>query len=165
MNATSLTYPQFISNWQSFSKVSNALKNNGLYVLNDRYAGTKIKNPAQKDLFKGDVVLLVSGNTTSAASEFTAIAYYLKRAKIVGEETGGCYYGATSGNYLNLKLPHSGLEVRIPTIKILTAVDEDYEHQPKGRGTLPDYPVLPTITDIINGKDVQLEAAIKVSDK
>jgi hypothetical protein len=158
--SAAITYRKYVTNWQSFSSFLNGTGTSN--SINDRYAGTKIKSPAQKDLFRGDVVLLVSGNTASAASEFAAIFRYLKRGQLVGEETGGCYYGGTGGNYLNLKLPHSQLEVRIPTIKILTAVDEDYQHQPKGRGTLPDYPVLPTIKDVVSGKDVQLEAAIQL---
>lgn len=78
--------------------------------------------------------ILTSGYTSSAASEFVAIAKYNKRAIIVGEETGGCYYGATGGNYINLILPGSKLEVRIPTIRIFTAVTDDFIRQPKGRG-------------------------------
>ncbi|MBD0331749.1 MAG: hypothetical protein ICV66_03765 [Chitinophagaceae bacterium] len=162
MNATSFTYAKFISNSKSIGNFSNGSERNGKYVVNDRYAGTTTKSPTHKNLFKGDVVLLTSGNTISAASEFAAIAHYLKRAKIVGEETGGCYYGATGGNYIQLKLPNSGFEVRIPTIRIFTAVDEDFIHQPKGRGTFPDYQVLPTINDVITGKDVQLNTALRI---
>jgi C-terminal processing protease CtpA/Prc len=116
--------------------------------------------PATRDRFKGNIVLLTSGKTASAASEFAAITHYYRRAKIVGEETGGCYYGANGGNYLNLKLPNSGIEVRIPTIRIFTAVDEDYNVQPKGRGTLPDYKISPTVHDIISKRDVQLNKAL-----
>lgn len=75
----------------------------------------------------------------------------------MGEETGGCYYGATGGNYIDLILPGSKLEVKIPTIRIFTAVNEDYITQPKGRGTIPHFEVIPNIQDVLYGKDVQLE--------
>jgi len=162
MNAPVFTFLQYFNNPQSFNNLHGVLDASGKYLMNYRYAGTSLKNPENENLFKGNVVLLASGNTTSAASEFSAISHFTKRVKIVGEETGGCYYGATGGNFINLKLPNSGLEVRIPTIRIFTAVDEDYIHQPKGRGTLPDYEIFPTIGDVIDGKDVQLEFAFKI---
>jgi hypothetical protein len=57
-------------------------------------------------------------------------------------------------------LPASKLEIRIPTIRIFTAVKEDFAHQPEGRGTLPDYVVSPGIDDVLQNKDVQLEMAL-----
>ncbi|PSR56721.1 hypothetical protein AHMF7605_26115 [Adhaeribacter arboris] len=161
-NATELTYRQFIANAESFRKRTDIPVSEGKYLVNDQYAGTSWKKPADQTGFRGDVVLLIFGQTTSAAAEFAALAHYLKRATIVGEETGGGYYGATGGSYLTLKLPHSGLEVRIPTIRIFMAVAEDYEHQPKGRGTLPDYPVEPTIAEVLSGKDIPLEKALNL---
>jgi len=162
MKATSLTYTKYIANPKSIGNASNGSDSNSTFEVNDRYAGTKTTLPATTNLFNGDVVLLTSGGTVSAASEFAAIAHHLKRAKILGEETGGCYYGANGGNFLLLKLPNSGFEVRIPTIRIFTAVNEDFIHQPKGRGTLPDYQVCPTINDVVLGKDVQLNSALSI---
>lgn len=147
---------------QGNGRYSKEQEQDGRYIVNDTYAGTRLQNPHDVLAFKGDVVVLTSGNTTSAASEFAAIFHYQRRGKIVGEETGGCYYGSTGGNYLNLRLPNSGLEVRVPTVRIFTAVEEDFIQQPKGRGTFPDYPILPTISDILNDKDVQMEKAMSI---
>jgi hypothetical protein len=61
-----------------------------------------------------------------------------------------------------LRLPNSGLEIQIPTIRIFTAVEEDYVKQPKGHGTLPHYTIIPTVEDVMAGKDVQLEKAIEL---
>ncbi len=44
-------------------------------------------------------------------------------------------------------------------------VPEDFVDQPKGRGTLPDYQLKPTIAAIMANKDVQLEAALKLIEK
>lgn len=162
INPPVFTYLKYFMNPQHFKNVHVVVDASGKCPVNDRYAGTVIKKPEDENVFKGAVVLLTSGHTTSAASEFAAISHFTKRAKIVGEETGGCYYGATGGNFINLKLPNSGLEVRIPTIRIFTAVDEDYLHQPKGRGTLPDYKMVPTVSELIDGKDVQLQFAFKI---
>jgi hypothetical protein len=162
MNSPMYTYLQYFNNPNGFNNLHRVPDAAGKYLMNYRYAGTSLKNPENENLFKGNVVLLTTGNTTSAASEFSAVSHFTKRAKIVGEETGGCYYGATGGNFINLKLPNSSLQVRIPTIRIFTAVDEDYIHQPKGRGTFPDYQIVPTVRDVIDGKDVQLKKAFQI---
>lgn len=157
-----LTHAVHISNARSIDNYSRNHEQDGRFIVNESYVGTRMTNPQERFAFSGDVVVLASGNTVSAASEFVAIFHYLQRGKIVGEETGGCYYGSTGGNYLNLRLPNSELEVRIPTIRIFTAVDEDYIRQPKGRGTFPDYPIIPGIEDILGGKDVQMEKALEI---
>ena len=162
MKATSLSYRKYIANPENIGSPSNGPDSSGIFEVNDRYAGAKTTLPAAKNLFNGNIILLTSGGTVSAASEFVAIAHYLKRAKILGEETGGCYYGANGGNFILLKLPNSGFEVRIPTIRIFTAVDDDFINQPKGRGTLPDYQLCPTINDVLIEKDVQLNLALSI---
>jgi len=164
-NKPAFTYLQYFTNPQHFNNSVGVAEPNGKYVMNYRYVGTSVRNPVKNDLFKGNVIILTCGNTTSAASEFAAISYYTKRVKIVGEETGGCYYGATGGNYINLLLPASKLQVRIPTIRILNAVEEDYAHHPKGRGVIPHYEIVPTIEDVMNERDVQLEKAINLLSK
>ncbi|GAA4420002.1 S41 family peptidase [Nibrella viscosa] len=161
MKTGSLTYTYFITNASSTNNSTVNKSENKFRLVNDRYAGTQTKSPAVDNGFKGNIILLTSGTTCSAASEFVAIAHFQKRVEIVGEETGGCYYGATGGNYLNLKLPNSGLEVTIPTIRILTAVDEDFSRQPKGRGTIPDYQISLNLKDIISLKDRQLDKAVE----
>ena len=99
----------------------------------------------------------------SAASELVALTHGSKRAVIIGEETGGCYYGAKGGRFINLILPNSQLKVRIPLIRIYTDVPEDFVCQPKGRGTRPDYDIKLTVDEVRAKKDVQLEAALAFS--
>ena len=160
MNAGSFTYLRHFKKPDAFKNLYGVDEHNGKYLMDYRYAGTTYKQPVKAFSYIGEVIILTSGHTVSAASEFAALARYQKRATIIGEETGGCYYGSTGGNYINLMLPASKLEIRIPTIRIFTAVKEDFAHQPKGRGTLPDYVVSPGIDDVLQNKDVQLEMAL-----
>ena len=162
MLGKTLTYSSSVSNATGIDRYPRTHPNGDRYLVNDSYSGTRLSNPRDSFHFAGEVVLLTSGATVSAASEFVAVFHHQQRGKIVGEETGGCYYGSTGGNYLQLRLPGSGLEIRIPTIRIFTAVEEDYVKQPKGRGTFPDYIITPTVEDIMVGKDVQLEKAMEV---
>lgn len=163
-NAGNFTYLQYFDNKEAIKNLGGVYEHHEKYLMNYRYAGTSYTQPVSALGYTGKVVVLTSGHTTSAASEFAAIAHYTNRAIIVGEETGGCYYGATGGTYIQLILPASKINVRIPTIRIFTAVTEDSLH-PKGRGTFPDYTVTPQINDILKGRDVQLEAAFQVLSK
>ncbi|MGZ5222009.1 MAG: S41 family peptidase, partial [Chitinophagaceae bacterium] len=162
MLGKTLTWSSYISNATGIDRYPRTHPNGDRYLVNDSYSGTRLSHPRDSFHFAGDVVLLTSGATVSAASEFVAVFHDQQRGKIVGEETGGCYYGSTGGNYLQLRLPNSGLEIRIPTIRIFTAVEEDYVKQPKGRGTFPDYTIVPTVEDVMAGKDVQLEKAMEL---
>ena len=152
----------YVVNPSAIQDLKGTATENGTYTVNYLYPGTALTQPAYPLVFKGKVAVLVNGGTVSAASEFAALVHSYKRGLIVGEETGGCYYGATGGRYLKLVLPHSGLNVQIPIIRIFTNVTEDVSRQPTGRGVLPDYAIRPTIRDILANKDPQMERALQV---
>ena len=132
----------------------------GMFLVNDQYRGTQWQQPAKEYRFTGKVILLINGGTLSAAGEFAALFKTNQRGIVVGEETGGCYYGATGGSFMNLVLPNSKIRARIPTVKITTAVKKDIVAQPVGRGTIPDLVITPSINDIISGNDIQLKTAL-----
>ena len=96
----------------------------------------------------------------SATAEFCSIARSNKRGKFIGEETGGGYYGNTSGKFVDTTLPNSKIIISIPTIKYIMAVRKE---KFRDRGIIPDYTVTPNINDIIENKDVQLNYALKLA--
>lgn len=108
--------------------------------------------------FRGRVTILIDGRSFSATSEFTSVAHFHKRATFVGEESGGGYYGNTSGSSLQLTLPNTRLRVTIPLVRYTMEV----EGYPEDRGLVPDHEVLPTIDDLLAGRDVPLEFARKL---
>jgi C-terminal processing protease CtpA/Prc len=118
-----------------------------------------IQKPAD-DHYDGKVFFVINGLTFSAAAEFCAIAKSNNRGKFIGEETGGGYYGNTSGDFIDTLLPNTGISVSIPTAKYVVAVRETKE---KDRGIIPDYAVAPKIEDILQNRDVQMEEAIKLT--
>jgi C-terminal processing protease CtpA/Prc len=89
-------------------------------------------------VFAGRVWVLIDGGTFSTAAEFCAVARSLGRATFVGQETGGTYEGNTSGTFVILTLPRSGVRVVIPLVRYALAV-EAAPHP--GRGVLPDHAV------------------------
>ncbi|WP_190300480.1 S41 family peptidase [Rufibacter hautae] len=119
-----------------------------------RFKKTLREQKPQKNPFKGDVYVLTDGYSFSVTSEFCAIAHHHKRATFIGRETGGGYYGNTSGFHVPVKLPNTHLEIAIPQWNYFMAVS-GYPH--KDRGILPDHPVEYTAEDLIQKRDVDLE--------
>lgn len=162
MRNAPITHAAYIAFPPAYTPPADSATGEEVRLVDHLYSGTGISPPAVSHRFGGRVVLLTSGRTLSAAAEFAALARTQGRALIIGEETGGGFYGANGGSYLLLQLPHSGLQVRIPTTRIFTDATTDLQRQPPGRGTLPDQIVVPTIEDILSGRDPQLERAMAV---
>jgi C-terminal processing protease CtpA/Prc len=112
--------------------------------------------------FTGKVFFLINGLSFSATAEFCSIARSNKRGKFIGEETGGGYYGNTSGKFVDTTLPNSKITISVPTIKYIMAVRKG---KFRDRGIIPDYTVTPNINDIIENKDVQLNYALKLATR
>jgi len=109
----------------------------------------------QTNRFKGDLYILISGLSFSGGSEFAALAKNYTHARFIGEETGGGYYGNTSGFFINYTLPNSKLTGRIPLIKFV--VKEKQNNIPFGRGVMPDNEVQPKIEEYLSGYDTEME--------
>lgn len=112
--------------------------------------------------FKGRVYVLIDGACFSVTSEFCSVANHLDRVSFIGEETGGGYYGNNSGAFSIVTLPNSKLKLGIPLMAYYTAVG-DYEFT--DRGIVPHYPVQPTITGILSGRDEVMERTMKIINK
>ncbi|SHH72500.1 S41 family peptidase [Flavobacterium johnsoniae] len=128
------------------------LSTDGRYLNKEgHYTGEKpnVKN------FKGDLYILISGLTFSGGSEFAALAKNYTHAKFIGEETGGGYYGNSSGSFLSFTLPNSAVTGRIPLCKFV--IEPKADTIPFGRGVLPDYKVQPTIKEYLAGYDSEME--------
>ncbi|WP_083620442.1 S41 family peptidase [Mucilaginibacter sp. OK098] len=115
-----------------------------------------------KGNYKGKVVFLTSGKSFSGAAEFSSIARTNNRGAFVGEETGGGYYGNTSGNKITFFLPNTQIKVNIPLFKYVMAVRKA---KYKDRGTIPDYLIVPTMNDIIQHHDIQMDFALQLAAK
>ena len=111
--------------------------------------------------FGGKLVLLMDGGSFSTTSEFLACAQENLDAEFVGEEAGGTHAGNTSGMVPILTLPHTKIEVRIPLVRYVLAVKTPLS----GRGTMPNYPVEPTIQDILERRDPQLRLARRLASR
>ena len=82
-------------------------------------------------------------------------------ATFIGNESGGAYYGNTSGYLVTVTLPNSKLRLILPLVNYRTNV---VPIEKIGRGVTPDFPKTPSITDLVNGIDTELEFTRQLID-
>lgn len=116
----------------------------------------------KNNYFSGKTYILINGLSFSATSEFCTVVKNNNRAVFIGEETGGTYCGNTSGNFIQSVLPYSQFTIFIPTTKYIMFTTDKKNMD---RGIIPDYIIKPTIEDLMNKKDVQLDKAIELAEK
>lgn len=113
--------------------------------------------------FTGNIYVLINGGCFSTTSEFLSLLHFHTKAVFIGEESGGGYYGNSSGPTPDLKLPNSKVRVEIPLMKYAMAV-KNYQYA--DRGLIPNHTIIPTIKDKLENQDLELEFAkdlIKIS--
>jgi hypothetical protein len=130
----------------------------GGYLVTTRlHSGVGEQQPAAKP-FLGPLVVLMDGATFSTAADVTAVLRSQGRATFIGEETGGAYEGNTSGLNAQIVLPASGFKSKIQMYGYVNAV----KPAASGRGTIPDYVVPRTTSDLLRGVDAGLAKAIEI---
>lgn len=102
--------------------------------------------------YVGRVFVLVGATNSSATFEFAQVVKRSGLATLVGQTTGGNQRGINGGAFFFLRLPHSKIELDLPLIgQFPTDARPD-------AGVEPDVPVSPTIRDIAEGRDSELDA-------
>lgn len=109
--------------------------------------------------FAGKVITLINGGSFSTTCELLSVLRFHQRATFIGEETGGDYYGNTSGYGAAIILPHSELKVDIPRLAYYMAVSG----YPADRGILPDIPASYSIQELLAKKDKEMELALALA--
>jgi len=71
--------------------------------------------------------------------------------RVVGEESGGGYYGNSAVHIPTIVLPHTGLQISLPMYRVVLV-----GNRPKGGGVIPDIVVGPSSAAIRKGQDVKL---------
>ena len=115
--------------------------------------------PRRKNHFDGNVYVLINGLTFSASSLFCNAVKGQPNITLVGEETGGGWYGNSGILIPTVTLPNTGLRLRLPLFRL---VQFEHEVAHKGSGILPDIPVGPDWRDVLKGVDTKIEAVKKI---
>jgi len=99
------------------------------------------------DAFKGNLYVLVNGGSFSNSGIVCSYLELTKRAVFIGEETAG-NKNIISGEPGDFILPNTKIIAEISTKKYrIRQQDND------GHGIVPAYEIIPSIDDIINGRD------------
>jgi Peptidase family S41 len=112
-------------------------------------------NAIAAERFQGRVTVLSSPANASGTTMLIAKLKDEKRITVIGEATGGSAEGPTAGRLFFLKLPNSGIIVRVPNYWNLMSIGAFTA----GKGVAPDVDVIPTLSDFLTGKDSVLDVA------
>lgn len=83
-------------------------------------------------------------------------------AVFVGQETGGGYYGNSSGYSQELVLPNSQIKIYIPALQFVMNVEPKL---PFGSGIIPHHNVIPIFEEYRNKENVALNYVLEVLEK
>jgi C-terminal processing protease CtpA/Prc len=125
-----------------------------------RFKQSKPQQP-KGNPYKGNIYVLINGNSFSASSIISTHLKATNRATFVGQETGGAYNGTVAGIFKNYKLPHSNIRVNMG----LMQVEAPYKIEPNGYGVLPDVEIKSSLVDFENKKDAAIDWVLNSIDK
>lgn len=118
-----------------------------------RYWENHIIKPKEKNHFNGNVYVLINGLTFSASSLFCNAVKGQQNVTLVGENTGGGWYGNSGIMIPDIILPNTKLRVRLPMFRLV-----QYNHiAKKGTGVEPDIFVGPTLQSAAKDIDRKME--------
>ena len=160
INARQFSFQKYTDSMEPLPADLLAVQPDGKYRM-VKHPNWGMQQPS-KPPFRGKVLILINGGSFSTTSEFLSHAHFHKRATFIGEESGGGYYGNTSGPSLRLTLPHSKVQVGVPLMTYYMAVSG---YQAKAHGVLPDYPIEYTIEELLAGEDKELALAFELARK
>ncbi len=110
----------------------------------------------KKNAFNGKVIILTGGYSFSAATMFLSNVKGQKNITLVGEETGGGYYGNNGVFIPEMVLPNTKLRVRLPLYRIVN----NKTHPKNGSGVLPDVEIKASAESIRLNADPKMGKAI-----
>ena len=111
--------------------------------------------PVTEDHFDGSVYILTGGYSFSATCLFAGALKGQSNITLVGEETGGGYYGNTAWMIPDVTLPVTRIRFRLPRYRLVV----DRVRPKDGRGVVPDVPALPTVEALSKGLDFKTAKA------
>lgn len=133
----------------------NKKMNDSLYLF--RFFSNRTYRP-KKNYYTGQVYALTGGFSFSATTMFLSNVKGQENVTLVGEETGGGYYGNNGVFIPELVLPNTKLRVRLPMYRIVNK-----KSFPKnGSGVLPDVEVKATAETIRKNTDPKMEKALEL---
>ncbi len=135
------------------SLVASSKRKDGNYHFG--YFERHYYHPLKEDHFDGQVYILTGGNSFSATCLFAGAVKGQHNITLVGEETGGGFYGNTAWMIPEVTLPVTGIRFRLPRYRLVV----DHTREKNGRGVIPDVEATPSIEAIMKGFDFKTAKA------
>lgn len=110
--------------------------------------------PKTHNHFNGNIYLVQGGYTFSASTMFISALKGQHNVKVVGEESGGGYYGNSAMYILTVVLPKSHIRVGLPMYRVVMKTSRTKN----GKGIIPDIEVAPSSQSIKKNIDPKLSA-------
>lgn len=120
------------------------------------FAFFKKEYQPKKNAFKGKVIILTGGYSFSATTMFLSSVKGQQNITLLGEETGGGYYGNNGVFIPEMVLPNTKLRVRLPLYRIVN----NKTHLKNGSGVIPEVEVKASAESIRLNTDPKMEKAI-----
>lgn len=165
----STTRPSFILNYTKvgpdfLKRLAESLTpaGKGRYRVKTESDATLSLQKPQAGNYGNRVWFIANGETFSATAMFCDIARSQRRGPFVGEETGGDYFGNSAGEFVVITLPETKIKVILALEEYVMAVSAGPR---PGRGVVPDFPVQPSIKDILWGTDAELNHTLRLIEK
>jgi len=150
----------FHSDFEIFQDYKTIEGKEGFYASSDYYDEQLM--PDSLVHYPGKVYVLTDETSVSAATVFPALLVRNRRAVTVGRETLSGYHYMTAYKFVNLLLPNSKIQIRIPLVKDVFD-DTITERTPKGRGLMPDYEVPLSYEEVFTAEnDFILDKALEL---
>jgi C-terminal processing protease CtpA/Prc len=127
-------------------------KNDGQYHLS-RYE-RKYYKPKVKNHFNGHAYVLINGPTFSASCLFVNAIKGQRNISIVGEESGGGWYGNNGIFIPEVKLPNTHIRLNMPLFRV---VQYRHSNQNKGKGIWPDIYIPTSYEALKKGYDMKMK--------
>ncbi len=123
-----------------------------------RYLENKVYSPKSNN-YKGNVIVLISGPTFSASTVFCNAIKGQQGITLLGEETGGGWYGNNGIIIPDVTLPNTKVRVRLPLYKL---VQYNHSEANKGLGIVPDVLVPTSYDALLQFEDKKMQVAQQI---
>jgi hypothetical protein len=143
------------------------LNNIGLFFLTKKKADglyhfglweRRLYKPKTTNHFDGQLYVLTNGSTFSASALFCNAVKGQPGIKLVGEETGGGWYGNDGIMIPDITLPNTRIRVRLPLFRLV-----QYKHVPKdGKGIMPDIYISTNYEALVKGFDKKMQVVMEM---
>ena len=143
-------YDRYINNglaYRLLTRVATRRQKDGFYHFG--HFERHYFSPRKTNHFDGKVYILTGGNSFSATCLFAAALKGQTNVTLVGEETGGCFYGNSAWMIPDVTLPGTRIRFRLPRFRLVI----DRHRIKDGHGVMPDVSALPSIEAIGKGRD------------